>query len=173
VSSADAAASLTTSAREVRFVSRTDEPGSGSDLGETTVPSRRRWLAVAGLVTLCILVASLLPPGLLLGPAPEASPDPRGPLGLVDRDKWLHALGYAILAGTLVPAVADQPGRNAVDRTLVVAVAVAVGVGLGVELLQWPHPARTASFADATANLVGAVAGAAAALVGRRRSRPG
>jgi VanZ family protein len=151
-------------------VSTDDETGTGHDtVGQPTASARRRWRVLAGVVTLVVVVASLLPPELFLGPDTGATPDLRGPLGLVGLDKWLHALGYAVLAGTLVPAVAaDRPGRRSLAGTVVVAFAVAAGVGLGVELLQWPHPGRTASLVDAAANLVGAAVGAAVAVVGRR-----
>jgi VanZ family protein len=148
-------------------VSTDDETGTGHDtVGQSTGSSRRRWRVLAGGVALAIVVASLLPPELFLGPDTGATPELRGPFGLVGLDKWLHALGYAVLAGTLVPAVAA--GRSETTaRTVVVAVAVAAGVGLGVELLQWPHPGRTASLVDAAANLVGAAVGAVVAVVVR------
>jgi VanZ family protein len=149
-------------------VSGDDETASGHDADSTqTGSSRRRWRLVAGSVAVGIVVASLLPPEAVLGPAPPT--EPRGPFGLVGADTWLHAVGYAVLAGTLVPGGAAD-SETAPLRTFLVAVAVATGVGLGVELLQWPHPDRTASLSDAAANLVGAVVGAGAAVVlGRHR----
>lgn len=142
-----------------------DETGTGHDGGTTTDSARRRWRLAAGVVAVGIVVASLLPPEAVLGPAPPT--DPPGPLGLVGADKWLHAAGYAVLAGTLVPGVADGP-ETSPGRAFLLAVAVAAGVGLCVELLQWPHPGRTASLGDAAANLVGAVVGAVVAVVVRR-----
>lgn len=123
-----------------------------------------RQVALPAVLTLLIVVASLVPPSLVLGP-----PTPGGPTTLlgVALDKWVHAVAYAVLAGTLVPPLAEQHQSH--WRVAVVAVTVATGVGLGVELLQWPHPGRTASLADAAANLVGAVCGAVVAVV--RRSR--
>jgi VanZ family protein len=150
-------------------VATDDETASGHDPDSGAIgSSRRRWRAVAGLVAVAIVVASLLPPELLVGPGPPT--DPRGPFGLVGADKWLHAIGYAVLAGTLVPGVADDPDRPAVGGYLL-AVGLATALGLGVELLQWPHPGRTASLADGAANLVGAATGAGVAvLVGRGRT---
>lgn len=148
------------------------ETGTGHDTdSEPRSSSRRRWRSVAGLVTLALLGASLVPPALLFGSSPDGGTTTTlGPLGLVGADKWLHAAGYAVLAGTLVPVVSRSDRAHTGPRIVLLAVAVAAGVGLGVELLQWPHPGRTASAADATANLVGAVAGAGVSvLVNRRR----
>ncbi|MFC5367880.1 VanZ family protein [Salinirubrum litoreum] len=151
-----------------------DETGSGHDTdSEPRDSSRRRWLAVAGLVTLGLVGASLVPPALVFGSSPDggATTEVLGPLGLVGADKWLHGAGYAVLAGTLLPAVSRTDRDRSGLRVVLLAVAVAAGVGLGVELLQWPHPGRTASVADATANLVGAALGAGVAVtVGRRRN---
>jgi VanZ family protein len=149
-------------------VATDDETARGHDPVGAAARSRRRWRAAAALVAGCIVVASLLPPAVVFGPGPPT--EPPGPLGLVGADKWLHAVGYAAFAGTVVPGVAGDGDASPV-RALLFAVGVATGLGLGVELLQWPHPGRTASLVDAAANLVGAAVGAGVAVVGRRRHR--
>lgn len=99
-------------------------------------------LAVAG----GLFVASVVdPPGA--GPPPEL-------LG-VALDRWLHAVGYAALAGALLYA------RAAADRrALAVAVAVAVAYGGGLEVLQAFLPARAFSPADLLADALGALVAA-------------
>jgi hypothetical protein len=152
-------------------VSSADETGTGHDAdSEPTASSRERWLGLAGLVACGLVAASLVPPTLVFGSSSGGGTTTLGPLGLVGADKWLHAVGYAVLAGTLVPAVSRADSDRGRRRVVLLAVTVATGVGLGVELLQWPHPGRTASLADATANLVGAVFGVGVAVaVGRWR----
>jgi hypothetical protein len=153
-------------------VSDDDETGTGHDAdGEPSDSSQGRWLAAAGLVTFGLLFASLVSPTLVFGSSPNDGVTTLGPLGLVGADKWLHGVGYAVLAGTLVPAASRADRDRSGLRLVLFAVAVAAGVGLGVELLQWPHPGRTASLADATANLVGAVLGAGVAVAAGRWRR--
>lgn len=71
----------------------------------------------------------------------------------VPLDKWLHAVGYAVLTWLVARARAERAGGVAV------AVVLAVGWGLGVELLQLAVPTRATSVLDAVANGVGALAG--------------
>lgn len=102
-----------------------------------------RWLAVA-LVAGVVLFASVTRPAGVGGAL--------GPFGVLGIDKYLHALAYAALAGTLAYALADAP----VERVAVVVFLAAVGFGLGVELVQSALPYRTFSLRDAAANAVGA-----------------
>ena len=88
-------------------------------------PRRLRWFAVA-FVAGGILYASLLD-------SPSSGLGAFGPLGVFGRDKWLHALAYAALAGLL-----------------------AAGYGVGIEFAQAPLAERHFSFADVAANATGA-----------------
>ncbi|WP_323675375.1 VanZ family protein [Halorubellus sp. PRR65] len=110
--------------------------------------TRSRWLVVAALATV-VLVASLVPGG---GRALAS------PFGVVRGDKWLHAVGYAVLAGAVTYA----------DGRAVVGVLAAVAYGALVELLQLGVPYRSASALDAVANGVGAVVGALAVVTAVR-----
>ena len=116
-----------------------------------------RWLAVA-VVAGGIFYASLLV-------APTSGLAPLGPLGLVGMDKWLHALAYVGLAGTL--AVALAPDREA-GRVALLALALAVGYGVGIEFAQAPLAERVFSVADMAANATGASLGVAGWRVGER-----
>ncbi|WP_240137617.1 VanZ family protein [Salinigranum salinum] len=116
-------------------------------------------LAVASLA---MLVGSLVP-----APATTADVAVAGPFG-VGADKWLHAAGYAVVAGL---AAASRDWRRRALALVVVVVAVAT-FGAGIEVAQSVVPGRTASSADAVANTVGAVVGVAGwALVAHRRRR--
>jgi VanZ family protein len=115
-------------------------------------PGWLRWLAVA-IVAAGILYASLIDP-------PSSGLAPLGPLGLVGMDKWLHALAYAGLAGTL--AVALAPGRGvgrSTGRVALLALVFAVGYGVGIEFAQAPLPERAFSVADMAANATGSGVG--------------
>ncbi|WP_135823980.1 VanZ family protein [Halorussus ruber] len=110
------------------------------------LPPWLRWSAVA-FVAAGILYASLLD-----SPS-SAGLSPMGPFGVLGMDKWLHAVAYAALAGTLATALA--PGRSlAVAAAL--AVLLAVGYGVGMEFAQASIPARGFSVGDIVANVVGA-----------------
>lgn len=129
------------------------------------LPQWLRWAAVA-VVAGGIFYASVLD-------SPSSGLPAWGPLGLVRIDKWLHALAYAGLAGTL--AVALAPGRK-VWTVAVVAVLLATGYGVGIEFVQAPLPERYFSLADMAANGVGAGVGAVVwgtgvELVGRASSK--
>jgi len=108
------------------------------------VPGPVRWLLV-GLVAAGILAVSIVPTG--------AAGQTTGPLG-VGADKYLHALGYAVLALALTYAMAGWRPRIAA----VAAFAVAVAFGLGVELVQFPLAYRRFSLLDLAANATGASA---------------
>ncbi|NHN59954.1 MULTISPECIES: VanZ family protein [Halorussus] len=107
-----------------------------------------RWLRWATVVLIAggILYASVLD-------SPSSGLPALGPLGLVEIDKWLHALAYAALAGSL--AVALAPGRSPAVVAGVAAL-LAVGYGVGVEFVQAPLAARHFSVADMVADAVGA-----------------
>ena len=134
-------------------------------------PQWLRWAAVA-VVAGGIFYASLLA-------APDTGLPPLGPLGTFGMDKWLHALAYAGLAGTL--AVALAPGRTtgratttmratttgrtttaglSAVRVAVLALVLATGYGVGIEFVQAPLPKRYFSVVDMVANATGAVSGA-------------
>ncbi|MDS0296306.1 VanZ family protein [Halogeometricum luteum] len=121
------------------------------------VAERRRRVAPLLLWSLCVVVASAAtPPGDGLSAAP---------LGL-GVDKWVHLGAYAVTAYLAAFALRARTARG-----LALATFVAVALGGGVELLQATLPARHAGLADAAANAVGAVIGAAAyAVLGRFRT---
>lgn len=104
-----------------------------------------RWVAVA-VVAAAVLYASVLD-------SPGGGLPALGPLGLVSLDKWLHALGYAALAGVLASALA--PGRSPA-RVAALAALFAVAYGVGVEFVQAPLATRHFSVADVVADGVGA-----------------
>jgi VanZ family protein len=111
---------------------------------------RRQWAGRAAVFALVVLGASLVP-----------LPDGDGvPAGL---DKLVHAAGYAAVAF----AAAMAPEEDT-DRALAGVVLAVTAFGAGVEVVQ-PTVGRTASLADALANLAGAAAGALAARVSRTR----
>lgn len=112
-------------------------------------PAWLRWLAVAAVAG-TIFVGSVLDP-------PSSGVPSLGPLGAFGLDKWLHAVAYAGLAGTL--AVALAPGRAPAAATAL-AVALAVGYGVGMEVVQAPLAERSFSVGDVVANVLGAGLGA-------------
>jgi VanZ family protein len=108
-----------------------------------------RWLQWAGvaLVAGFILYASLFD-------SPGDALSPLGPLGIFGLDKWLHALGYAALGGSLAVAL-----KGDVDRGVVAAAVAATLYGVGIEFAQAPLAERYFSFGDMAANALGAVLG--------------
>ncbi|SNR23103.1 VanZ like family protein [Halorubrum ezzemoulense] len=121
--------------------------------------SIRRERARAFGFALAVFVASVVPvPGSsgggesALGGVLDALP---AEIGLTDP---FHVVGYAVLAGLLVPTT----GRRRVDPFL--AAAAAVAFGFGIELVQAPIPWRSFAWGDAAVNAVGAVIGAAIAV---------
>lgn len=128
------------------------------------VLSRERLRRVAPLVLwgLCVVVASTATPS---GDGLAAA----GPFGF-GVDKWIHLGAYAVMA-----YLAAFARRARTVRGLTLAALVAAALGGGVELLQATLPARAASLADAAANALGAVVGAATYAVGagvERARRP-
>ena len=116
---------------------------------------RTLWLASAIVIGLVIAVVSVLPP--------------RGTPGieiasLGEVRAWvLHALGYAILAATAMLA-------QRAPRPVLTALAI-VGYGIVLEAVQGAIGIRSAQVADALANALGALAGAALAWGVGARSR--
>ncbi|ELZ29842.1 vanz like family protein [Halogeometricum pallidum JCM 14848] len=122
-----------------------------------SAPEQLRRVAPLVAWSLCVVVASAAtPPGDGLGAA--------GPLGL-GVDKWVHLGAYAVTACLAAFALRARDVRR-----LALAVLVAVALGGGAELLQATLPTRDASLADAAANAVGAVLGAAVYAVRRART---
>lgn len=115
------------------------------------IPLLPSWLRVALAVGVAavVLAASVVPP-------PPGADQSLGPFGLLGADKWAHAGGYALLVAAVAYARLDRSRRQ-----LIVAVAVAATFGLAVEGLQHGVPWRSFSLADAAANAVGALVGAA------------
>jgi VanZ family protein len=108
-------------------------------------PRWLHWFAVA-FVSGGILYASLLD-------SPSSGLAAFGPLGAFRTDKWLHALAYAALAGTLASALA--PGRSPAAAAALAGL-LAAGYGVGIEFAQAPLAERYFSFADMAANATGA-----------------
>ncbi|WP_302081634.1 VanZ family protein [Salinibaculum rarum] len=115
-----------------------------------------RWGPVV-LVASGILVASVV--------RTAAGEPAMGPLG-VGVDKWLHAVGYGVLAGTIAVALGRRPTAGA----LALVVGLTVGYGIVIELVQLPLSYRSASLLDVVADGVGAVV--AAVLYWVRQSTP-
>ena len=125
------------------------------------LPAWPRWLAVAA-------VAGVLFYGSVLD-SPGAGLPSLGPFGLFGLDKWLHALGYAALAGALAVALAAHDRfRTRLVRIVALAVLLTVGYGVGIEIVQATIPERSFSVGDIVADVVGAGVGAVGwrALVG-------
>lgn len=80
-----------------------------------------------------------------------------GPLGMIRRDKWSHAIGYAILTMTIVYAFVAPVSSDPTDRQrrLALSICLAVAFGVCMEFIQWPIPFRTASAIDAIADFIG------------------
>lgn len=106
-----------------------------------------QWGAVV-VVAIGILIASLLSPPVDVGSS-------LGPLSVVGADKWAHAIGYGLLAGTLAIAL----GGGSFSERMVIALAfgLTMSYGLGIELLQLTVPRRQFDLFDLVANGAGAV----------------
>ncbi len=102
----------------------------------------RRWLPVAH-IAIGLLVAAVVPTG-------PSEPTILFGVGL---DKYLHAVGYGLLAGTLAGAL----HRGPTPATIALVVGVTVCYGFGTELLQLPLAGRSFSRQDIVADGVGAV----------------
>ncbi|WP_256546414.1 VanZ family protein [Halobellus inordinatus] len=124
--------------------------------------SRRRAGSVAAAWTLIVVLASVVDPAAILGPAAGGAPaQSTGTAGAVGMDVYTvaHLVAYGVLAWLVgVWFDSGSADSNAV-RTALVAVGVAAAVGFGVEVLQIPVAARAGSTADAVVNVVGAVTG--------------
>lgn len=98
--------------------------------------------------------------------SPDVGVSRLGPLGLVGRDKWFHAVGYAVFAVSIVVALASHRYRR---HAILLAVVGAVGFGIAMEFAQLAVPLRHTSDMDVIADTVGAVGGVAGwSLVARR-----
>ncbi len=106
--------------------------------------------------------------GVLFWESSRANPFPFLPQGLLSQDKLLHAGAYAVL-GALVAAALRARGA-APGRAVALAVLVAAAYGATDEWHQSYVPGRDADPLDWAADGVGALAGAAAALVLRGRT---
>jgi VanZ family protein len=123
--------------------------------------------AIPPVTLLVVAIFAMLVGSLVPAPATTADVAVAGPFGL-GADKWLHAAGYAVVAGL---AAASRDWRRRALALVVVVVAVAA-FGAGIEVAQSVVPGRTTSSADAVANTVGAVVGVAGwALVAHRHQR--
>lgn len=116
-----------------------------------SVPVAPRWLRYLGVLTVALVI--------LVGSVgdPPSTGMPPFVLG-IPQDKWLHALAYAGLAGTLAYATLT-PGARPTRQALGVALLLAVAYGVGIEGVQAFLPARTFDPLDALANAVGASVG--------------
>jgi len=127
--------------------------------------SRRRAGFVVAAWTLIVVLASVVDPAAILGPAASDPAAQRvGSAGAVSVDSYTvaHLLAYGVLAW-LVGVWLDFGSDNSNGvRTALVAVGVAAAVGFGVEILQVPVAARAGSTTDAVVNVVGAVTGVTA-----------
>lgn len=109
---------------------------------------KRTKVAAVAIVLAVVVVGSLV--------SPSSLPTP----GFAGWDKLQHAAAYFALA--LVAFYASDR-----DRWLVVAVGVAA-LGAGIEVAQAFLPHRTASVADAAANVVGVAAALVVSLLAER-----
>jgi VanZ family protein len=83
-----------------------------------------------------------------------------GPPGPEINDKLLHALAFAVCAGSYVPAVGLLRSFREPWPNIAVASLLAVSVGAMLEICQYFLPYRTAEWADLGADSVGALLGA-------------
>ena len=115
-------------------------------LAETFREHPRRVLLLFGYA-LTVVVASVLP-------TPAGGLTPTGPLGVVGVDKWMHAVGYAVLGFGVASALGTRRARE-----IGWAVAAASLFGATLELVQALLPYRSCSLFDMGANVFGAVLG--------------
>lgn len=119
-------------------------------IGPVRAPLLPRWARVtlAAGVAAGVLAGSVVPP-------PTGVEQAYGPFGLVEADKWSHALVYGVLTISVAYALLARSGER-----LLVAVVAAAAFGLAVEGLQYGVPWRSFDLADAAANAVGALVAA-------------
>ncbi len=113
-----------------------------------------------------LVVLAIAWAGVLFWESSRANPFPFLPEGLLSHDKLLHAGAYAVL-GALVAAALRARGSGAA-RAVALAVVVAAAYGATDEWHQAYVPGRDADPLDWTADAVGAIAGAAAAVLALR-----
>ncbi|MFH5799958.1 VanZ family protein [Haladaptatus sp. CMAA 1911] len=114
--------------------------------------TRRRWFVVV-LVAAVICYFSVFA-------SPDVGVERLGPLALFGRDKWYHALGYAVLAVSIAIAASGNRRGGRYGRVLLFAVAGAVVFGIAMEFAQLAVPLRHTSALDVGADAVGAAVGA-------------
>lgn len=142
------------------------DPATTASAAACLPPSDRAWLVDAALLTAAaigglILVSAAL--GVLPGGLVITRHLPHG-------DLLVHALVY----GTLTAALAILSPRATIaigPRRCPVAILVMVPIALGEEALQLRDPARTSSFFDGAADVLGIVVGAPILLHVRGRAR--
>ncbi|WP_411965370.1 VanZ family protein [Haloferax sp. YSMS24] len=113
---------------------------------ETLREHPRRTLVVLGYA-LAVFVASVVP-------TPPGGLTPTGPFGVVGLDKWVHAVGYAVLGFGCASALQARQARE-----MGIAVAAAGLFGATIELVQALVPYRSFSLLDMGANVLGAFVG--------------
>lgn len=130
--------------------------------GRIPVVSKRIRYGVVVIVAVVILLLSIQ--------EPTGTGVYYGPFGVIRRDKWSHAIGYAILTATIAYAFVAPVSPISTDhrRRLAFSVCLAVVFGVCVELIQWPIPYRTASEMDAFADFIGSCLVAVVWWVGMR-----
>lgn len=114
--------------------------------------ARRRWLVV-------VLVAAIICYFSVFA-SPDVGVERLGPLALFGRDKWYHALGYAVLAVSIAIAASGDGRRARYGRTLLFAIVGAVVFGIAMEFAQLTVPLRHTSAMDVGADAIGAAVGA-------------
>jgi VanZ family protein len=114
----------------------------------------RRWWVFVLLVAAFICYFSVFA-------SPDVGVERLGPLSLFGRDKWFHAVGYAVLAVSLAVAVSGNRRGGRYGRVLLLALVGAVGFGIAMELAQLAVPLRHTSAMDVVADTVGAAVGTA------------
>jgi VanZ family protein len=114
--------------------------------------TRRRWLVVV-LVAAVICYFSVFA-------SPDVGVERLGPLALFGRDKWYHALGYAVFAFSLAVAASGNRCGGRYGRVLLFALVGAIVFGVAMEFAQMAVPLRHTSWTDVGADAVGAAMGA-------------
>lgn len=120
-----------------------------SAFDDRSAPVRTRWLAVA-LLAGVILVVSVIP-------IPESVPDD----GVIPTSVLFHFLGYAALAAALAIALGSRRLRSSISGSF----AGASGYGVLMEFVQSGLPYRTFSTLDMAVNASGALLATTVALV--------
>jgi len=119
------------------------------------------WAVAAGSVAVLVGVVSLLPPrGTPVGDIADLG-ELRATIG--------HGLAYALLGVLFVMSVRASAPNTSLARAAVLVILILTGYGALLEALQGAAGARSFQVQDVLANAVGAIVGAGAALLIRRR----